>query len=475
MREEQDSIGVMSLSDNVYYGVQTERARQNFDISSQTAASFTKFIWAVAVIKKSAAIANREIGALETHIADAICLAADEVISGKMDSEFPINVFQGGGGTSTNMNMNEVLANRANEILTGHKGYDTVHPNTHVNMGQSTNDVIPAAMKIACRFYLEEMIESIDIVEKALIEKREEFKSIVKLGRTCLQDALPVTLGQEFGGYVSFVIRRKNKIQALLEDCLALPLGATAVGTGLSTMPGYIEHVYTHLSKITGRDFCVEDNLFDGLQNADIYIDVSAAIKGLATGLSKIATDFRMLSSGPKAGFNEIILPSVQPGSSIMPGKVNPVIPELINQICYQVCGYDTTITMAVEGGELDLNVWEPVIIKSLFESCGLLTKGMKIFAEKSICGIKANSDVCKKYAESSIALSTIIATLKGYDVGSVVAKKAVKENKTIKEVAIEENIFSKEEAEILLNPINLTDMEKSAKLLKTQLENIHK
>ena len=470
MRQEKDAIGMLELPDDVYYGIQTERARINFDISFQTYASFPKFLWALAVIKKAAAMANQKIGGLETQIGDAICSAADEVISGKMSSEFPINVFQGGGGTSTNMNMNEVLANRANEILTGKKGYDTVHPNTHVNMGQSTNDVIPSAMKIACRFYLEDLINSVDLAEKTLAEKQDEFKSVVKLGRTCLQDALPLTLGQEFGGYVSLIRRRKNKLQKLLKGCLELPLGATAVGTGLSTLPGYTEHVYAHLKEITGRDFCIEDDLFDGLQNADMYIDISASIKGLATGLSKIATDLRILSSGPKAGLNEIILPSVQPGSSIMPGKVNPVIPELMNQICYQVCGNDTAITMAAEGGELDLNVWEPVIIKSLFESCGFLTRGIRIFSERCISGIKANNEVCKKYAESSIALSTIIATVKGYDVGSDIAQKALNENKTIKQVAIEEQIFSEAEADILLNPINLTEMKKSAELLKSAI-----
>lgn len=467
MRKEKDALGEMFIPKEVYYGIQTERARQNFNVSGQTTEAFPKYIWSIAAIKKAAALANKEIGALDAEVADAISQAADEILEGKKYHEFPIDVFQGGGGTSTNMNANEVIANRANEIITGSKGYDQVHPNTHVNMGQSTNDVIPAAMKMAAYLYLEDLIEESKKLEQAFKEKEEEFEHVVKLGRTCLQDAVPLTLGQEFGGYVHFVRRQIEKLEVVKCKCLDIPLGATAVGTELSTFTGYSKSVYAHLPEISGIPVKKEENFFDGLQNGDIYIEASGVIKSLATGLSKIATDLRILSSGPRAGFNEIELPAVQPGSSIMPGKVNPVMPELMNQIGYQVCGNDVAITMAVEGGELDLNVWEPVIIKCLFESCRLLINSIPLFVQKCIKGIKANEEVCRKYAESSIALSTVIASLFGYKTGSMVAKKAADENKTIKEVVLELGILSHEEVEKYLDPMFLTNPEKSAEILK--------
>lgn len=467
MRKEKDALGEMLIPEEVYYGIQTERARQNFNVSGQTTEDFPKYIWSIAAIKKAAALANKEIGALDVEVADAITQAADEILEGKKYHEFPIDIFQGGGGTSTNMNANEVIANRANEIITGYKGYDKVHPNTHVNMGQSTNDVIPSAMKIATYFYLSELIDESRNLEKVLTDKKEEFKNVVKLGRTCLQDAVPITLGQEFSGYAHFVHRQIEKLEEVMRKCTAIPLGATAIGTELSTFTGYSESVYARLTDLLGIPVTKEENFFDGLQNADIYIEVSSAIKSLATGLSKIATDLRILSSGPRAGLNEIELPAVQPGSSIMPGKVNPVMPELMNQIGYQICGNDVAITMAVEGGELDLNVWEPVIIKCLFESCRLLTNSIPLFTQKCIKGIKANEEICKKYAESSIALSTVIASLFGYKTGSMIAQKATDENKTIKEVSLELGILSNEEVEEYLDPIVLTNPEKSAEILK--------
>ena len=467
MRKEKDALGEMLIPKEVYYGIQTERARHNFNVSGQTTEAFPKYIWSIAAIKKAAALANKEIGALQAEVADAICQAADEILEGKKYHEFPIDVFQGGGGTSTNMNANEVIANRANEIITGCKGYKKVHPNTHVNMGQSTNDVIPSAMKMATYLYLEELIEESKKLEESLNEKKDEFKNVVKLGRTCLQDAVPITLGQEFSGYAHFLHRQIGRLVEIKSKCVDIPLGATAVGTELSTFTGYTKSVYSHLSKISCIPVTKEENFFDGLQNGDIYIEVSSVLKSLATGLSKIATDFRILSSGPRAGFNEIELPAVQPGSSIMPGKVNPVMPELVNQICYQICGNDVAITMAVEGGELDLNVWEPVIIKCLFESCRLLNDSIPLFVQKCIKGIKVNEKVCKKYAESSIALSTVIASLFGYKTGSMVAKKAADENKTIKEVVLELGILTKEEAEKYLDPMFLTNPEKSAEILK--------
>jgi len=411
----------------------------------------------MAAIKKAAALANKEINYLEQSIADAIVKAADEILSGGLSDQFPLDVLQGGGYTSANMNVNEVIGNRANEIITGKKGSDKVHPNTHVNMGQSTNDVIPAVLKLSCYKYISDLVETVNSLETALKNKVEEFKDIVKIGRTCLQDAVPLTLGQEFSGYYDLIKRRKKKLFDMRNELLKLPLGGTAIGTELGAGAGFIEAAYLHLSKIIGYEVVPDNNFFDGLQNADIYIDLSANLKALAAGISKIATDLRILSSGPNGGIQEIILPALQPGSSIMPGKINPVMPELINQICYQVCGNDLVISMAVEGGELDLNVWEPVIFKCIAESFMLLTNGINLFTEKCITGLKANADVCRDYSERSTALSTVVATLFGYQTGSDIAKKAAKEKKTVKQVAVEEKIFTQAEADELLDPMVMT------------------
>ncbi len=458
MRKETDALGDMLLPDSVYYGIQTERARQNFGVSGRTIGDFPRYLWCMASIKKAAATANCDIGALAENIKNAICLAADEVMNGQMKNQFPIDVFQGGGGTSRNMNLNEVIANRANEIITGRKGYDRVHPNNHVNMCQSTNDVTPSALKMTSFYLLNELRGKVKILEDAVGAKAVEFRDVVKIGRTCLQDAVPVTLGQEFSGYLSFIKRQRKALAAASQACLKLPLGATAVGTGLGTFPGYTEKVYDYLQKITGQRFTRDENFFDGLQNADIYIRVSSALKSLAAGLSKMATDFRILSSGPRAGISELELPALQPGSSIMPGKINPVMPELINQVCYQIYGNDVAIAMSVEGGELDLNVWEPVIMKCLFESSGLLIKSIPLFAEKCIMGLKANTGICRKYAESSTALSTVISSSYGYKTGSELAKKAREKNWSIKKAAVEMGILTQKEADKLIEPLALTD-----------------
>ena len=455
------------VPENAYYGIQTERARQNFNVSGNTAAEVPHYIWSVAALKMAAAKANYKIGALDLKVSEAIVLAAGEVMDNQHPDQFPIDVFQGGGGTSTNMNVNEVLANRANEILTGKKGYDTVHPNTHVNMGQSTNDVIPAAMKMTCRLNIAELVVEVAKLEKILSEKTEEFADVVKLARTCLQDAVPITLGQQFSGYHHQVKRLHQMLLAASQHTLDLPLGATAVGTGLSAHEGYLEQVYQELREITDDQYVPEENFFDGLQNGDTYIDIAAQLKKLAVFLSKMATDFRIQGSGPRAGFNELRIPAVQPGSSIMPGKINPVMPELINQIAYQVIGNDTTITLAVEGGELDLNVWEPVIIKALFESCGLLTRAIPLFIDKCLKDLQPNREVCRQYAEQSIALATVISTLFGYKEGSRVAKKAFADNSSVKEVALEEGLLTEAEAEYLLDPMVMTDPVASAEAIK--------
>lgn len=474
MRTEQDCIGTKEIPAEVYYGIQTERARENFEVSGRTMEDYPEFTAAIAKIKKAAALANGKCGALTKEVSEAICQAADEVISGKLPGQYPIDIIQGGGGTSANMNLNEVIANRANEILTGKKGYDMVHPNTHVNMGQSTNDVIPAAMKIACYDYLEKLIVSAKKMEEVLSEKAEEYKDIVKIGRTCIQDALPVTVGQEFSGYYEIIKRRREKLEVLQDKCRKVPLGGTAVGTKMSVHEGYMEHLYPELSKVLGREMIQDANLFDGLQNADIYVDLSAGLKALACAVSKLATDLRIYSSGPRAGFQELVLPSVQPGSSIMPGKINPVMPELMNQICYQVCGNDTVVTMACEGGELDLNVWEPIIIKNMEESSKLLANGILLFTEKCLKGLEVNREVCREYSEKSLALSTVIATLIDYPTGVKVAKRAEKENCSVKEVCLKEELLTAEEAEHLLDPMLLTDGEAFARTIRAYKERHH-
>jgi aspartate ammonia-lyase len=467
MRKEKDCLGEMLISAKAYYGIQTERARDNFDISGNTLINFPEYILSVVAIKKAAAIANKNIKALDSKISDAISESCDEILDGKYLDEFPLDVFQGGGGTSTNMNANEVIANIASEKISGEKNYNVVHPNTHVNMGQSTNDVIPAAMNITIYQCLGKLLNSLKILQKSFKNKVVEFENVIKLGRTCLQDALPLTLGQEFSGYLSLVERHIEKVRNIRKNCIYIPLGGTAVGTGFSTYPGYFENVYNSLKQITEIPFKKEENLFDGLQNGDGYIEVSSVLKSLSAGLSKIAKDLRLLSSGPRAGFGEIELPAVQPGSSIMPGKINPVIPELIIQMNYQVCGNDTAVTMAVEGGELDLNVWEPVILKNIYESIKILTNSIPIFTSKCIDGIKANKEICEKHANDTLALSTVVASLKGYDIGTKVAKEAYENNSSIKEASISLGILSETEAEKYLNPNIFVDLNKSSKMIQ--------
>jgi len=465
-RIEHDLIGDLEVPADAYYGIQTERARRHFDVSGRTIGEYPSFIRSIAAIKKAAALANQEIGALAPAIAEAICSAADGVMEGKFSAEFPMDIFQGGGGTSANMNVNEVIANRANEILTGHKGYDRVHPNTHVNMGQSTNDVIPAAMHICFYEYLTELAKSLEYLEGVLKHKTDEFSSVVTVSRTCIQDAMPITLGQKFSGYWSFVRRQVALTKETARACTTLPLGATAVGTGLGTFPGYMDKVYPHLAEITGVPVVRDENLFDGLQNTDSHLKVSAALKSIATGLGKMARDLRLLSSGPRSGFREIELPAVQPGSSIMPGKINPVLPELINQICYQVCGNDFAVTMAVEGGELDLNVWEPLIVKCIAESCTLLTRGIRSFTDHCVAGIRANEAVCREYAESALAISTVVSALFGYERGTEVAKTAYAKGISVKQAVVDLGLMTPREAGTLMDPLMLTDYAKSGEIL---------
>lgn len=386
----------------------------------------------------------------------AIIQAADEFISSEKATQFPLDIYQGGGGTSTNMNINEVLANRANEILTREKGYDMIHPNTHVNMCQSTNDVIPSAMKMTAYRMLGDLEKSLSKFAADLAQKEAEFDEIVKVGRTCLQDALPMTLGQQFSGYRSAFARSARLVAEVRLHCLVLPMGATAIGTEFGTFPGYKDAFYQAISENTGHRFQPELNFFDGLQNADFWISVSSALKTAANLLNKLANDLRLMASGPRAGLAEIKLPSVQPGSSIMPGKVNPVIPEMAIQVYFRVFGNDITVTRACEG-ELELNVWESVILDCISESCHLLIQCLPVFSEKCLNTLVANQDRCARDAEASLALSTVIATLFDYNTASDIAKLAEEGNKTILQVVIETGLLPAEQASRLLDPKILT------------------
>ncbi|REG86694.1 aspartate ammonia-lyase [Marinomonas pollencensis] len=456
MRIENDALGKREIKNELYYGIQTLRAKENFSVSGKTIFDIPYFVESIVQIKKAAALANHQIGALDNSVCKAICQAADDVLTQPDRQDFIIDIYHGGGGTSANMNVNEVLANRANEILTGSKGYDNVHPNTHVNMGQSTNDVIPAAMKMAVYHSLFQLCQALQHCITSLEKKEAEFNEIVKLGRTCFQDALPITLGQQFSGYRNAFVRMLKDVQQAQLLCLELPLSATAVGTEFGTFPGYKEWVYRTLEETTSIQWRAEKNLFDGLQNADLWLKISATLKAVALNLHKLAGDLRLMSSGPRAGLGEITLPAVQPGSSIMPGKVNPVVPEMAMQVYFRVLGNDVAISRACEG-ELDLNVWESLILNCTTESCNLLTSCIPLLMEKCVDGIIANKEKCLTDAEQSLALSTVIATLFDYQTASRLAKQAEAESKTIKQVVIENKLMSKSEAETYLDPLMMT------------------
>nr|VFK45409.1 MAG: aspartate ammonia-lyase [Candidatus Kentron sp. TC] len=463
-RQETDALGTLPIPADIYYGIHTERARRNFAISRETIGHWRPYISSLARVKKAAALANADIGAIPEPIAEAICAAADEVVAGRIDARyFPICIIQGGGGTSTNMNINEVLANRANEILIGRKGYDAVHPNDHVNCGQSTSDVIVTGLKLALYLEIIDVIDALQILEAVLTGKMVEYKDVVKLARTCLKDAVPITLGQEFSAYLTSMERNVRLLKQCAHECLEIPLGATVVGTGLGVCAGYIDRVYPHLVDVTGLGIRRGENFFDALQNGDLFIRISGALKSTVTLLSKIATDLRILSSDNA----EITLPAVQAGSSFMPGKVNPVLPELINQVAYLVCGNDVAITMAVEAGELNLNVWSAILSKSLFESCRTMSNAVPIFARRCIEGIAVDEALCRKNAENSLSVSSVIATVFGYQVGARVAKLAEERKLSIEEAAVRLEILPRSMANELLDPMTLTDPDKSAEAIR--------
>ncbi|MFA6646452.1 MAG: aspartate ammonia-lyase [Sphaerochaetaceae bacterium] len=453
-REEHDLLGYKKVPKEAYYGVQTVRAMENFIVSKIPISTFPLLIQSLGYIKKATAIANREYKILDPKIAEAIITACDEIIEGKYLDQFPVDAIQGGAGTSTNMNANEVIANRALELLGKEKGdYVHVHPNNHVNLSQSTNDVYPTSIRIAATWKLDGLLKVLVDFQEALAAKGEEFHDVIKMGRTQLQDAIPMTLGQEFTAWAVSVgddIERLRVAQTLLHE---INMGATAIGTGLNAPAGYAEVVTKHLAELTKLPLKAAKNLIQATQDTGGFIEISGVIKRIAAKVSKICNDLRLLSSGPRAGINEINLPPMQPGSSIMPGKVNPVIPEVVNQVAFDVIGNDLAITLASEAGQLELNVMEPLIAYKLFTSITNLTNVLKILTERCIVGITANKERCRQMVEQSIGLVTALVPTLGYEICSDVAKKALETGGSIYQIVLEEGHLSKEDLDRILSP----------------------
>jgi len=451
-REEKDSMGTVRVPADAYYGSQTQRAVENFPISELRFPA--EFIHALALVKKCAVRVNDTLGLLDAQMAPAIAHAAQEVMDGRFDNQFVVDVFQTGSGTSTNMNMNEVVATRANEILAGDKGgRSPVHPNDHVNMGQSSNDVIPSVIHIAALTLINNrLIPSLESLKLALSAKSNEFKDIQKLGRTHLQDAVPLTLGQEFSGYARQIELGIDRIRTVEPRLAELALGGTAVGSGLNAHPDFARRVIALIVEHTGLPFCEAVNHFAAQAGQDAAVETSGALKTLAVGLVKIANDIRWLASGPRSGLGEITIPSLQPGSSIMPGKINPVIPEAVIQVAAQVVGNDTAITLGGQAGNFELNVMLPVIAYNLVESISILASVTQAFTDKCIAGITANRKVCATYIEKSLALVTGLVPKIGYDQAAAIAKRAYETGKTIRQVAMEEAILPEDELNDLLD-----------------------
>jgi len=457
-RSEHDLLGHREVPYEYYYGIQTLRALENFDISGITLAQFPIAIEALAMVKMAAARANSDVGHLSKPIADAIVQACSEIIGGRYHTHFVVDMMQGGAGTSTNMNANEVIANRALEILGYEKGeYEHCHPNNHVNLSQSTNDVYPTALKIAIIFKNRRLTKILQRLVTACRRKGEEFAQILKMGRTQLQDAVPMTLGQTFEAFAATLEEEIRRLDENAQLFLEVNMGGTAIGTGINADPEYRVKVIEHLCDITGLKVKLAPNLIEATQDTGAFVMYSSAIKRLAVKLSKICNDLRLLSSGPRAGFNEINLPPMQPGSSIMPGKVNPVIPEVVNQIAFKVIGNDLTVTLAAEAGQLELNVMEPVMVQSIFESIEMLRNGMETLIHRCIEGITANEERCRGVVEWSIGLVTALNPVLGYEICSELAREALETNRGVADLVLERNLLTKDELEKLLSPENMT------------------
>ena len=451
-RLEADSIGTKQVPKDAYYGVQSLRGCENFQITGQKLRP--EFIDSLAEIKKACAISNFAVGDLDEKIKDAICQACDEILAGKLRDQFICDPVQGGAGTTANMNANEVIANRAIEILGGEKGdYSIVHPNDHVNRAQSTNDVIPTAAKMTTIKLLKKAIYEIERLNEALLVKAKEFHGVIKMGRTQMQDAVPVRLGSEFAAFSKAISRDISRLNRAMVEMYPVNLGGTAIGTALNAHPDYVNALAPTLSRISGLPLTKADDMIDGTQNLDAFAYVSAALKTCAISCSKMCNDLRLMSSGPRCGFQEINLPAMQNGSSIMPGKVNPVIPEVLSQAAFCVIGNDMAITMAAEAGQLELNFAEPVLYHKLFESIVVLTGAVQTFVDNCVVGITANEERCRDLVEGSVGVITAICPKVGYAQSADIAKTAIKTGESVREVLKSKNIFSDEEIEKLLDP----------------------
>lgn len=457
-RTEKDSLGPRKVPAEAYYGVQTVRALENFQITGIPFSHFTRLVQAVACIKKAAAMANAELGLLSDDICDAIVQAAREVREGDFDDHFPVDVIQGGAGTSVNMNANEVICNRALEIMGHERGeYEFIHPNNHVNLSQSTNDVYPTALKLALYWYCEDLLKEMEALVCAFSAKGDEFADVIKMGRTQLQDAVPMTLGQEFSAFGVTIGEDVVRLREALNFLRESNMGATAIGTGINTLEGYAEAVCRNLSNITSLEIVPAENLIEATSDTGVFVLVSGILKRISVKLSKVCNDLRLLSSGPYTGFNEINLPPMQPGSSIMPGKVNPVIPEAVNQVCFQVIGNDVTVSLAAEAGQLQLNVFEPIIAFNLFQSVDMLARACFMLRKRCVDGITANKERCAMLVQHSVGAVTALAPYIGYEAAATLAKEADKTSRPVLDLVVEHGHMTREEAEKVLDPLSMT------------------
>ncbi|WP_336991841.1 aspartate ammonia-lyase [Bacillus toyonensis] len=469
IRIEKDFLGEKEVPSVAYYGVQTLRAVENFPITGYRI--HPSLITAMAIVKKAAALANMDTGYLAKDIGQEIAEAAQEIVDGKFHDQFIVDPIQGGAGTSINMNTNEVIANRALERMGYEKGeYAKISPNTHVNMAQSTNDAFPTGIHIATLMMLEELLITMEELHAAFRTKAKEFDHVIKMGRTHLQDAVPIRLGQEFEAYSRVLARDIKRIKQSRQHLYEVNMGATAVGTGLNANHTYIEHVVKHLRTFSGFPLVGAEHLVDATQNTDAYTEVSAALKVCMMNMSKIANDLRIMASGPRVGLAEIQLPARQPGSSIMPGKVNPVMAEVINQVAFQVIGNDHTICLASEAGQLELNVMEPVLVFNLIQSISIMNNGFRVFREYCIKGITANEELLKQYVEKSVGIITAVNPHIGYEAASRIAREAIETGKSVRELCLEHGVLTEEELDIILDPFEMTHPEiAGASLLKNK------
>lgn len=464
MRLEHDLLGDYQVPEEAYWGVHTARAVENFPISGVPIGHYRSLIRALATVKQASALANLQLGELPESIANAIVQASIEVSEGKFDREFVVDAIQGGAGTSTNMNANEVIANRAIELLGGKKGdYQLVHPLNHVNHSQSTNDVYPTALKLALIYEINELLQAMAHLEKAFGVKAQEFRDVIKMGRTQLQDAVPMTLGQEFASFSRMTMEDIQRLREVLPLLCEINLGGTAIGTGLNAPIGYSQIVCGILSDLTGVAFVVAEDMVEATQDAGVFVMVSGVLKRIAVKLSKTANDLRLLSSGPRAGLDEINLPPRQAGSSIMPGKVNPVIPEVINQIAFAVVGNDVTVTMAAEAGQLQLNAFEPIMCRALMMSITQLRQGCYVLADACVSGITANVEKLRKSVEQSIGLVTVISPVLGYENATIVAQKALADDTSVKQVVLELGLMTEQQFDQLLGDVDALVRPKTA------------